>query len=312
MDNGYDVFGGGATQDADGTHENGMAGGFVGYNHEGKISNSTMMLCDTVRGTEKLVGPFNGYNDLKSVYSFNTIKNIEGENNSYSIYRPVDGALTKIQVNDVQIGENAVTEVVGGTTYNRYDIRHITSFEQLVDTGKNMTVYDMFKALNGALETGESAQRELKAYISDSKAVLMRDANAPDNPPTTVPEPGENADPCSEKVDLTVQKIWDDWFNLGQTRPQSITITIYQQKFDEANNSAGEKIEYKTIELTNADQESTWSAVWSKVLVNVPVYEYNDANENGIQDAGEKITAYYVYTAEAVSYTHLDVYKRQT
>ena len=55
-----------------------------------------------------------------------------------------------------------------------------------------------------------------------------------------------------------------------------------------------EKIEYKTIELTNADQESTWSAVWSKVLVNVPVYEYNDANENGIQDAGEKITAYYV------------------
>lgn len=301
VDNGYDVFGGGATQDADGTHENGMAGGFVGYNHEGKISNSTMMLCDTVRGTEKLVGPFNGYNDLKSVYSFNTIKNIEGENNSYSIYRPVDGALTKIQVNDVQIGENAVTEVVGGTTYNRYDIRHITSFEQLVDTGKNMTVYDMFKALNGALETGESAQRELKAYISDSKAVLMRDANAPDNPPTTVPEPGENADPCSEKVDLTVQKIWDDWFNLGQTRPQSITITIYQQKFDEANNSAGEKIEYKTIELTNADQESTWSAVWSKVLVNVPVYEYNDANENGIQDAGEKITAYYVYTAEEVN-----------
>ena len=72
------------------------------------------------------------------------------------------------------------------------------------------------------------------------------------------------------------------------------------------------QIEYKTIELTNADQESTWSAVWSKVLVNVPVYEYNDANENGIQDAGEKITAYYVYTAEAVSYTHLDVYKRQT
>ena len=29
--------------------------------------------------------------------------------------------------------------------------------------------------------------------------------------------------------------------------------------------------------------------------------EYNDANENGIQDAGEKITAYYVYTAEEVN-----------
>ena len=300
--NGYDVFGGGASQDADGTHETGIAGGFVGYNHEGKIINSEMIQCDVVRGKEKLVGPFTGYNDLKSVYWFNDIASIEGENNWYSIYRPEESALTSITAGDTALtGVMAAQETVGAEIYNRYKIQHIAAFETVMDTGKKLSVYDMFKALDGALETGEGAQRELLVYISDSKAVLMRDANSPDNPPTTVPEPGENADPCSEDVNLTIQKIWDDWFNLGQTRPESITITIYQQKFGPDGTSLGEKTPYgEPVTLTKENQEGAWSAVWSTVL-NAPVYEFDDTNSNGIRDESDTITAYYVYTAEEVN-----------
>ena len=85
ISNGYDVFGGGAGQDADGSGDLGIAGGFVGYNHEGKVTDSQTVQCDTVRGAENKVGPFSGYNDLKSVYAFNTVQNIEGQNNTYSI-----------------------------------------------------------------------------------------------------------------------------------------------------------------------------------------------------------------------------------
>ena len=301
MANGYDVFGGGATQDADGTHVNGITGGFVGYNHEGKISKSTMVLCDTVRGTEKLVGPFTGYNDLKSVYWFNDIASIEGEGNQYSIYRPADDELNKITVGESPISVTLTRENIGGTSYNRYTIDHINSFQNVLDTGKELQIYDLFKALDGAVETSvvdETRQRELNAYISDSKAVLMRDADSPDNPPTTVPEPGENADPCSERVDLTIQKIWDDWFNLGGARPAEITITIYRQKFDENGTSLSDKEFYKEVTLTTEHSAGTWSAVWRTILENARLYEYTDVNNNGVLDNGDTILAYYVYTAE--------------
>ena len=98
IDEGYDVFAGGAGQDASAirTDKTGSAGGFVGYNHEGKISNSKMVLCDVVKGVAGYVGPFTGYNDLKSVYTFNDIASIEGDGNQYSIYRASDPTLTHI------------------------------------------------------------------------------------------------------------------------------------------------------------------------------------------------------------------------
>ncbi|WP_283128695.1 LPXTG cell wall anchor domain-containing protein [Allofournierella massiliensis] len=303
--NGYDVFAGGATQETDGTHANGMAGGFVGYNHEGKISNSEMVLCDTVRGRAQKVGPFTGYNDLKSVYWFNTIASIEGEGNTYSIYRPLEAALTNINTNGGNpIGAAAVKYPQEAPVYNRYVIQHINSFEDVLDTGKELSVYDMFKALEGADEVGENdegettATRELNAYISDAQAVLMRNAASPDNPPTLVPEPGVNADPCYENVDLTIHKVWDDWFNFGQTRPDSITLTICRQEYDADGTPIGATETYKSVTLTSADQDGPWSAVWSTVLKNVPLYKYEDANGNGVLDYEETITAYYVYTVK--------------
>lgn len=69
---GYNVYAGGAGNDADGTATDGRSGGFVGYNDEGLLRNNDMYYCDVVRGTSKLVGPFSGNSKLDSVYEFNT------------------------------------------------------------------------------------------------------------------------------------------------------------------------------------------------------------------------------------------------
>lgn len=69
---GYDVYAGGAGNDADGSANDGRSGGFVGYNDEGLLKNNNMYYCDVVRGTSKLVGPFSGKSDLDSAYDFNT------------------------------------------------------------------------------------------------------------------------------------------------------------------------------------------------------------------------------------------------
>lgn len=313
---GYDVFAGGASDTANGDanlKKNGSAGGFVGYNHEGKIRNCQMVLCDVVRGTAEYVGPFTGYNDLTSVYAMNTIASIEGEGNRYSIYRANDPSLTTIQTSDggKTVGSNAVADETTG--HNRYDIDHITDFADIINTGKGMKVYDMFAALDGAKLTGEgesAVPRDLAAYQENgAKAVLMLDTPNDPNPDTMVPEPGEGADPCLWNVDLTVSKVWDDWFDFEQARPESVTLQVIQHKYVPDESAAGGYREvitetpqypntYDTIPLTEANRQSAWSAVWSTVLQDARVVEFNDANGNGVWDGGETITAYYVYTVE--------------
>ena len=279
ISNGYDVFGGGAGQDADGSGDLGIAGGFVGYNHEGKVTDSQTVQCDTVRGAAGKVGPFSGYNDLKSVYAFNTVQNIEGQNNTYSIYRPLEETLTGAALEDGTTLATASAE--GG--WNRYVVAHLAA-------------YSAFADLENAVETGEGVQRELLVYISPAKAVLMRDANAPDNPPLTVPEPGEGADPCAQLVDWTIQKIWKDWNDWDKLRPETVTITIYQQKFSAGGTAQGEKTPYgKPITLTKADLESSWSATWRKVVEDLPVAEYQPDQEGNPTDT---LLSYYVYSFE--------------
>ena len=79
---GYDVFGGGADQKNDGTHRNGYAGGFAGFNHLGEIESCAAVNCDVVRGTPakltgtatvsvQKVGPFTGCYYDDSIYNAN-------------------------------------------------------------------------------------------------------------------------------------------------------------------------------------------------------------------------------------------------
>ena len=86
---GYDVYAGGATNNNDGTSNDGRSGGFVGFNDEGLLKNNNMYYCDVVRGTSNLVGPFSGKSELDSVYPSNTVDKVEGEGNNYRIYRKI-------------------------------------------------------------------------------------------------------------------------------------------------------------------------------------------------------------------------------
>ena len=60
IDIGYDVFGGGASNDQDGKGNKGYAGGFAGFNNEGLLENNKMIKADTIRGTEEKEDEFDG------------------------------------------------------------------------------------------------------------------------------------------------------------------------------------------------------------------------------------------------------------
>lgn len=283
ISSGYDVFAGGAGNDVDGKDADGYSGGFIGLNHEGQVKNSTMTLCDVVRGTENLVGPFTGVNDLKSVYSFNTIKSIEGNNNHYSIYRAYNALLAKVAKANKDVFGSAEKDTSTGTDYNRYEVLHldkITEFSDLKDAKME--------------DAAAATTADLAAYASPAKAVLMLDTANADNPDSTITEPADTADPCKKYVDLTISKIWKDFANIDDKRPNEITVNIYQQKF-KPDGTAGNKTLYQTITMTKDDVESGHASTWRTVLKNAPVLKYQKAADGTVTDT---IEAYYVYSFE--------------
>lgn len=282
---GYDVFAGGAGNDVDGTNEDGYSGGFIGLNHEGQVKNSTMTLCDVVRGTENLVGPFTGVNDLKSVYSFNTIQSIEGNNNYYSIYRAFDTAFTQVVKADrTTVFSTALQDTSTGTNYNRYDVKHL----------EIINAYDDLKDAKME-DTTASKTADLAAYESPAKAVLMLDTPTNANPDSTTTEPADTADPCKKKIDLTISKIWKDFANIDGKRPDSITVKVYRQEFKADGTPVREKAYYKTVVMTKADAQNGQSSVWRTMLKNAPVLEYTMGSD---EKPTNTIEAYYVYSFE--------------
>ena len=248
-----------------------------------KVKNSTMTLCDVVRGTENLVGPFTGVNDLKSVYSFNTIKSIEGNNNHYSIYRAFNEALKNVAKANKDVFGSAEKDTSTGTDYNRYEVLHldkITEFSDLKDAKME--------------DAAAATTADLAAYESPAKAVLMLDTANTDNPDSTITEPADTADPCKKYVDLTISKIWKDFANIDGKRPNEIKVNIYQQEF-KPDGTAGVKTPYKTITMTKDDVESGHASTWRTVLKNAPVLKYQEAADGTVTDT---IKAYYVYSFE--------------
>ena len=137
-------------------------------------------------------------NDLKSVYSFNTIQSIEGNNNYYSIYRAFDTVLNRVVKADrTTIFSTAKSDTSTGTNYNRYDVKHL----------EIINAYDDLKDAKME-DTTASKTADLAAYESPAKAVLMLDTPTNANPDSTTTEPADTADPCKKKIDLTISKIW--------------------------------------------------------------------------------------------------------
>lgn len=259
---GYNVYAGGAGNDADGTATDGRSGGFVGYNDEGLLKNNNMYYCDVVRGTSKLVGPFSGNSKLDSVYEFNTKAGVEGEDNIYRIYRK-----PTITVNEIKKNSAVLTDTFSQENgWSIFSVKHVVQ----VDT------YDTLQ--NAVMATKDSSETaDLNAYVSDAKAVLMSDAKTTVNTgDSTSPEPSDTQDPCDEFVNLTINKVWKDFRNMDNIRPDTIKVTISRSWTDAEGTKHTEVVPgYENYEIKGDISKSTWQ----KVVETLPAYIKDDAEK---------------------------------
>lgn len=235
--NGYDVFGGGATNDVDGSNEFGYAGGFVGFNNEGLLENNTMLYADTIRGTADKVGPFSGHTKLKTVYDqINNLDVIEWQGNSYSVYRSktYQDKLDILLQDDQYLlngDPNQKGEILYDDTDELYYIytvhhRHVAMWPSCEEVD----------ALNGFAATWQDAQMSsstltnakfpVNVYITSAQANLMLGVATEQNEDRTIPGAGDMQDPCGTEMLLTVQKIWFDDGSIK--RPEEINVTLLQ------------------------------------------------------------------------------------
>lgn len=295
---GYDVYGGGAGNDHDGSGVNGKTGGFVGFNNEGHLLDNKMEYCDVVRGTADYVGPFSGYTSLQSVYSFNTLKSIEGDNNTYPVYRQTD--LTYVLTKDKQVIDD---QPVTDNGFKRFDITHLAA---PIVPGENEPYHKVFEKWYNAVlasDAQSSDQKRIKVYMSNAMAQLMLNTPTDLNDESLIPNPGESKDPCDQKINLTIQKVWQDQNDKNKTRPELIKVRIWQHWLNENGTPVTEGADEKVLlyidqsvipdvdttdgwfSISKNDNGRTNSATWTRVIEGLPVYT---ADNN----------TYYAYTVE--------------
>lgn len=302
---GYDVFGGGASQDADGVAERvtGYAGGFSGLNDEGVLYHNDMYYADVVRGTAEKVDPF-ANTKLKSAWNFNNMKDIVGPDdannyNVYRIYRPhVQGATNAVVHNGIGGSSTFASAVVdtGAGTFDTDLDRYDVHFFELVNC------YDPNTASSGAAgdddtkwvgvkdairlgASGTDFKEPLGVYESSAKAVLMLDAAQTGNGGALTPEPDEGQDPCEARVDVTIQKIWNDAGDKEGLRPDAIRVKLvgsYTNGTDkvvpnelvmqDGNGGVSTPLSNpQWIELSKKENASGWTETWRKVVTGLPV-----------------------------------------
>lgn len=276
---GYDVYGGGAGDKADGISVNGYSGGFVGYNREGLLESNSMYYCDVVRGTEKLVGPFTGKSTLDSAYGFNTADHVEGNDNQYRIYRDIDTELSTIKSAADKILNIDFTPSTVTGDYNVYTVKHVKTVETY-DTLKDAVLTKAFPA--PVPFTGEAVQTTdmlLQAYETPAKAVLMRDASSEGGSGSLTPPPPAMQDPCDEFVHLTVNKVWRDHDNRENTRPGEITVTLTRSWTDCDNQTHLELVPgYENYRISGDKAEPIWQAVLlGDTDLGFPAYKTDEA-----------------------------------
>ena len=292
---GYDVYGGKASNTTDGSGEKGYAGGFAGYNNEGKFISDDMVYCDVVRGTAQKVGPFSGGTSLQSVYSFNTLESIEkvsSKENTYHVYRNTNLTHALTSGND-EIAQAVADE---GTSYKRFDITHLAA---PIVPGENESYEKIYGKWNGAKlasdDKGANAAL-INVYVSSAKADLMLDTPTYANSESLVPNPGETKDPCGN-IDLTIQKIWNDNSNKDKSRPDSIKVRIWQHWLNTDGTPVMDGTSEKTVlykdsaVIPGVDNTDGWfeinstlhgragSATWTRVISGLPAYAKESGND---------------------------------
>lgn len=249
---GYDVYGAGADNYNNGTNTKGHAGGFVGWNNEGLLKGNDMFYADVVRGVEKTTAPFSGFSVLESNWDFNKLFGIEGDHNNYRIYREFGQAFDDIVKAP---GGTPLQDAFQstGTWDNIFKIVHMTENK-----------VEKFTDLKGAQATSETETKPLDAYMENgAMALLMNDTPTTPTPiPTDELLPPDMQDPCSDLVNLTIEKRWKG--DNPDKRPESITLTITRSYQDENGQEVQDASFNETVTMTKADYQS--EDVWQKVF----------------------------------------------
>lgn len=307
---GYDVFGGGATQDTDGVKDlsTGYTGGFAGLNDEGMLADDHMVYADTIRGASGLVDPFSN-TKLKSVWDFNTMSDILGPvddgngdraYNTYRIYRKAAAnaseARTSAQDGNKIFSQKNTADDALNTGLDRWEVKLfdvVNTYDSgAVHSGASGDAGTTWVGIKDAVTVAGGSSTKLDAYQSPAKAVLMLDVPVSDNNGGLTPEPDDGQDPCGKDgcrtIDLTVQKVWKDYGRV--TRPDAIALKITATY----TNDAGEKVTPETIqcfdgdcnavpktngwtEVLDSSDGSLWSSTWRKKITGLPVAFTDDA-----------------------------------
>ena len=267
---GYDVYGGGAGNNANGTGEYGIAGGFVGWNNEGLLKGNDMFFADVIRGAKDLTGPFTGKASLKSNWEFNDVVGIEGDENRYRIYRGGDTVYEDLLGSShKELQEKH--ETIGAWT-NVYTIRHMTK-------DKVVKFSDLKDAILKHLVSKADATAMAEVYQEDgAMPILMA------NTATTPTEPGggeetpDVQDPCKDLIELRVKKVWKG--DEEKDRPNEVVFQITRTY--EVNGQETTDINFnKEVILTKEDAQT--ADIWEKVL-SVLNTLYNHVGQNGEKD----------------------------
>ena len=303
IDIGYDVYGGGASNIADGTNVDGYAGGFVGYNNEGRLFDNKMIYCDVVRGTSGKIGHFSGVSVLNTVYD-HTSDEIE-RNNEYHIYRSVGEDYKYALTEEGTLIAGSTEDTGTSVKYNRFDMMHY-------DSNSPIKKYDDWKDayISQTNQVTANSQR-IGVYKSDAKAVLMSDTPTKENSRSLIPETAERQDPCDENIHITIQKIWEDFDNERGNRPDTIKVRLIQHWLNPDGTVYKEGGQPKTVfytdtnvipdadsngwfTLTRSEHERQDSSTWVRVIEGLPSGQYTTDSLTGMKTA----VYYYYYTVE--------------
>lgn len=155
-------------------------------------------------------------------------------------------------------------------TFSQENGWSIFSIKHVVQVDKYDTLQDAVMAAKDSSETAD-----LNAYVSDAKAVLMSDTKTTVNTEdSTSPEPSDAQDPCDEYVNLTINKVWKDFRNMDNIRPDTITVTISRSWTDAEGTEHTEVVpNYENYEIKGDISKSTWQ----KVIETLPAYIKDDA-----------------------------------
>ena len=264
---GYDVYGGGAGNNANGTGEYGIAGGFVGWNNEGLLKNNNMYFADVIRGAKNLTGPFTGKTNLKSNWDFIEFAGIEGENNRYRIYR--NGTEKYENLTD-KFGNSLQEEYSTSDVWkNIYTIKHMTAdkVEKFSDLKDAILKHLVSKAEDTAMA---------EVYQEDgAMAVLMANTATTPTEPGSGEETPDVQDPCKDLIELRVKKVWKG--DEEKDRPNEVVFQITRTY--EVNGQETTDINFnKEVILTKEDAQT--ADIWEKVLSG-PEYTAYHVGEDG-------------------------------